>query len=471
MQHEFSDRFDGFDDADVKASVERFEEMLKSKETVFFDEETYEQLSEYYLLKSKWDMAMKACRIGLQQYPYSLELLLDKVQLHANYEQFDEAMEVLDTAATFNPADNEITYMRGVIANLMGNYAEAVEHLREALLMSDEKEIVYFQLAQTYQNWQKFEESAHFYKKAIRYKFHEEIAFYELVFCLEQADKLAENLPYFQELVDNDPYSHFAWFALAMTHCRLGNHKDAAFGYDYAVTVKEDFASGWFNLAHAYMNLNNFIDAKECYANVLKYEPPTAEVYTHLGAACEKLEQYEDAYKNYREATVLDESWDDAWFGMGSALYEQERWLESVHFTQKAIKLNELNADYWLLLGDTESKLGNFLSSNEAYTQAVGIDPSNPDIWQNWSLLFFEQSEYGKAFEIIYDGIAELPDDADLFYRAAAYLILDGSYNEAYKYLETGLILDFDSHIQIYDFFPNLDTQKALHRIIEQYKE
>jgi len=470
MQHEFSDRFDGFDDADVKASAERFEEMLKSKETIFFDEETYEQLSEYYLLKSKWDMAMKACRIGLQQYPYSLELLLDKVQLHANYEQFDEAMEVLDTAAIYNPADNEITYMRGVICNLMGNYEDAVDHLREALLLSDEKETVYFQLAQTYQNWQKFEEAAHFYKKAIRNKFQEEIAFYELVFCLEQANKLEENLSYFQELVDNDPYSHFAWFALGMTHSRLGKHKDAAFAYDYAVTVKEDFASGWFNLAHAYMNLNNFIDAKECYANVLKHEAPTAEVYTHLGAACEKLEQYDEAYKNYREATVLDDNWDDAWFGMGSALYEQERWFESVHFTQKAIKLNEENADYWLLLGDTESKLGNFLSSNEAYTQAVALDSNNPDIWLNWSLLFFEQSQYSKAFEIVYDGISEMPDDSDLFYRAAAYLIFDGSYNEAYKYLETGLILNYDAHAQIYDFFPNLDTQKALFRIIEQYK-
>ena len=65
----------------------------------------------------------------------------------------------------------------------MGSYEEAIEHLREALLMSEEKESVYFQLAQTYQNWQKFEEAAHFYKKAIKYQFNEEIAFYELVFC------------------------------------------------------------------------------------------------------------------------------------------------------------------------------------------------------------------------------------------------------------------------------------------------
>ncbi|HEY1054773.1 MAG TPA: tetratricopeptide repeat protein, partial [Emticicia sp.] len=223
MQHEFSDRFENFDDADVKASVERFERMLKSQETVFFDEETYEQLSEYYLLTGKWDMAMQACQMGLEQYPYSLDLLLDRAQIHANFEQFDEAMEVLDRAATFNPADNEITYMRGVICNLMGSYEEAIEHLREALLMSEEKESVYFQLAQTYQNWQKFEEAAHFYKKAIKYQFNEEIAFYELVFCLEQINKLKENVSYFQDLVDNNPYSYLAWFALGMVHGRLNN--------------------------------------------------------------------------------------------------------------------------------------------------------------------------------------------------------------------------------------------------------
>ena len=78
MQHEFSDRFENFDDADVKATVERFEGMLKSRETVFFDEETFEQISEYYILAGQWDMAMKACSMGLEQYPYSLDLLLDQ---------------------------------------------------------------------------------------------------------------------------------------------------------------------------------------------------------------------------------------------------------------------------------------------------------------------------------------------------------------------------------------------------------
>ena len=84
--------------------------------------------------------------------------------------------------------------------------------------------------------------------------------------------------------------------------------------------------------------------------------------------------------------------------------------------------------------------------------------------------MYFEQSEYAKAFELIYDAINEVPDDADLFYRAAIYLILDGKFNEAYQYLETGLTLNYDAHIQVYDFFPNLNTQKALFKIIEQYK-
>jgi tetratricopeptide (TPR) repeat protein len=144
--------------------------------------------------------------------------------------------------------------------------------------------------------------------------------------------------------------------------------------------------------------------------------------------------------------------------------------MEAVHFVKKAIKLRGENGDYWLLLGDTEAQLGNFLSSVEAYERAATYDPLNLDTWLNWSLLYWELKEHGKALERIQEGLHELPDEADLHYRAAVYLVFAGDYNEAYRYLETGLTLNYDAHTQIYDFFTELDTQKALHKIIQQYK-
>jgi hypothetical protein len=46
-----------------------------------------------------------------------------------------------------------------------------------------------------------------------------------------------------------------------------------------------------------------------------------------------------------------------------------------------------------------------------------------------------------------------------------------GKYKQAFQYLETALTLDFDKHLILFDYFPELETQKALFRIIEQFKK
>ena len=47
----------------------------------------------------------------------------------------------------------------------------------------------------------------------------------------------------------------------------------------------------------------------------------------------------------------------------------------------------------------------------------------------------------------------------------------NGSFKEAFNYLENALILDFDGHTALFDFFPKIETQKALHKIIEQFRK
>jgi hypothetical protein len=37
--------------------------------------------------------------------------------------------------------------------------------------------------------------------------------------------------------------------------------------------------------------------------------------------------------------------------------------------------------------------------------------------------------------------------------------------------LENALILDFDGHTALFDFFPKIETQKALYKIIEQFRK
>ena len=36
--------------------------------------------------------------------------------------------------------------------------------------------------------------------------------------------------------------------------------------------------------------------------------------------------------------------------------------------------------------------------------------------------------------------------------------------------MEAALSLDYDAHVQLFEFFPELEKQKALYKIIQQYK-
>ena len=76
-----------------------------------------------------------------------------------------------------------------------------------------------------------------------------------------------------------------------------------------------------------------------------------------------------------------------------------------------------------------------------------------------------------KAVEVMLQGMDEIPDEAEFFYRITVYLIEAGKFKEAFNYLENALILDFEGHTVLFDFFTKPETQKALYKIIDQFRK
>ena len=72
--------------------------------------------------------------------------------------------------------------------------------------------------------------------------------------------------------------------------------------------------------------------------------------------------------------------------------------------------------------------------------------------------------------EIIKNAIKEIPDESLLYYRLVIYLMDAGKYKESINVLESALSLNFDNHEVLFDFVPNFESQSALIRVINQYK-
>jgi hypothetical protein len=67
--------------------------------------------------------------------------------------------------------------------------------------------------------------------------------------------------------------------------------------------------------------------------------------------------------------------------------------------------------------------------------------------------------------------LAETPDEPQLIYRQIAYMLSMGRYKEALQSLEVALSTHYEHHTLLYEFFEDLEVQKALFRLIQQYKE
>ena len=110
------------------------------------------------------------------------------------------------------------------------------------------------------------------------------------------------------------------------------------------------------------------------------------------------------------------------------------------------------------------------VSSVDLYTKALEINPADFKTSLEFSLIYYESGDIEKAINIIKEGIVEVPEESLLYYRLVIYLMDSGRYKESMNVLESALSLNFDNHEVLFDFVPNFETQSALIRIINQFR-
>ena len=453
-------------------SIKLFEQMLKNEDSCFFDVSTFEYIIEHYLEEGDLEKAYRATEMAVKQFPFSAELHVQMAGILNEQGKYNRALRALEKAESIQPNDYEVLMLKGVVLLKMNRFEDSLTTFEAALPTLDNKDDGYLHIGLVYQSWRKYDRAAEAYKKALEVNVSNESALFELAFCLEVLDQLEESLPYYQTFIDNDPYSAHAWYNIGTVYDKLGEYDKAAESYDYAVIIDDDFSSAHFNKGNSLLAQEKFKEAIPCFEKTLELEQNTdPESFYNIGFCFEKLADYEKGVLYYRKALGADQYYDEAWFGIGVCLEKMERWFEAAHAFQKAVDLDNNNQPYLMGLADAEYKIGNLVSSLQAYQLAAEVNPANILVWKQWSAILYEQGDYQKAFELMGNALDEFPDDPELNYISAAYLICEGNYKEALVYLENALILDFDKHAVLFEYFPDLEKQKALMKLIDQFRD
>ncbi|KUG06406.1 tetratricopeptide repeat protein [Solirubrum puertoriconensis] len=456
---------------EVLATVRRFERMIAEGEPVFFDLADFENIIDHYTSTAQFDKALQACEAAVAQYPFSTELLIDRAQVLAMRGEYQQALQQIDEVAGREPDSADVPVTRGIIATQQGDFAAAVGYFQQGIERAPDRDDIYFNLGLAYQQWQKFKSAARNYKQSLRINPDNDAAVQELLFCLEVSGRLEQNLEFFRRFTDEDPYSAIAWYNLGQAYYKAGQFGNAAQAFDYAIVIDPKFYEAHAYLASAFVSMEEYQRAIDEFQLSYEEGKPTAEALCNIGECHEKLRQWDPARRYYRQALDIDPEMDEAWFGIGVVLDAQEHWFEALHFYRKAVSLYEESGEYWLALANAEYQVGNVVSAIEAYDKATQVAPEMPEGWINWSAILYEQGNYDAAIDLMKAASELLPTEADLMYRLCAYLLAAGRYRQAYDVLENALLLDFDKHKLLFEFFPELEQQRALTRLIEQYRK
>ncbi len=466
MSEEVTDKDENYHEA-----VGRFEQMLKEDGNFFFDINAIEFIIDYYLDKGNAEKALLACNHALALYPFATQLNVEKAKILQEIGKIDEAFVCIEIAEKIQPYDNEVKLLKANLLQIRKEYEQALHYYLEILDQTEDKALLYYHVGCAYFQLNRMPEAYQSLKKSLQIQPNEPTVLNLLLDSCSTKQDTEALIPMFEKMIDKNPYHKQLWYYLGIVYNDLRQFDDALYALDYAVVIDDNFYDAHFAMGHVYMNRQKYQQAYEHYKTAWTLNKESADVNCHLGACLEKLELFESAINYYRKATQIDSHYADAWFGMGVCLMSKEKWYEAIHFFKRAVKLDKENATYWVALAESEYKTGNVVSSVEAYKQAVAIAPLQADVWLNWSFIHYEQGDNDAAIDLIMEGLEEMPDNAEMQYRVVCYLIAAGQYQEAVKFLELALALDYDQHKVLFEFFPRLEIQKALQKLINQFRQ
>jgi tetratricopeptide (TPR) repeat protein len=465
--------FDDFDDEDFdfgdNKEVDRFEAMLQNDQSLFFDLSTIFEIYGFYRVRGDFEKALKLIEYGLTQYPHEANLYYKKADTLLEEGEMEKAMDAINQAIQLK-THPKFVILKSKIFMAMGLTAKAISLLKETLTWTPNPWEIWYQLGATYNMVHSFKEAAECYGKAFALQPDNEEILLDQVFCLELSGALDEGIEVYTKYLDDNPYSYPVWYNIGILYARLGLHEKAIDAYDFCLAIEEDFASAWYNKGCSLMELGKFEEAIRVFLEALRNDKQDASVMFSIAECYEGLSDHANARYYFRKVTTLAPDMADAWYGIGYSLEMEEKYFEAIHYYRKAIQADQDHFDSWISLAFCEYHAGNEASALEALEEAIRLNPEDGELWQEWSMLMKEEGKYDQAMDILQEGITNNPEQSELYYLYAGMCFLTGKSREGMVYLENALIMDYNRHVVLFEYFMDLKQFQPVVELIRQYK-
>lgn len=334
-----------FNDDNIEEALRKFRLLKQDAPSVFFSEEEIDNLSFHFYINAQHEDQMTIIEHGLYLYPNKVNFLVDKAALYSMRNEYQEALEIIQKAKSLEPYNALVLKTEAEILTDMDKTDEAEECFRQALGYSefeDDDFIIdlYVNYAQLLSQNNNLERANKLIEKALKKFPTDEALFNQLAMNFISNGKYEPAIKYFKTKIDNDPYSHHAWYHLGRFYDLTGQQEMAMGAYEYAGLASEDAKNAFFSLAGIYETRGEYEQAIESYTKSFKHDGDT---YPYICIArCYLALSDGDMARHYlKKAHSLEELLPEYNYLIGLSYLTDERPLTALPYFRKVFREDE----------------------------------------------------------------------------------------------------------------------------------
>jgi len=398
------------EEKDRSRLVMRYEEMLSSGKSIYFDAGEFDELAEYYDAIDESDEAEKIVTDGLQIHPNNHQLMLKKAKLMTHKGFFNQALDFLNQ--NFTGYDLDLYLLKIECLLCLSLYSEASLLATEAIdNEANEQDILYSELGFLYVENDYFDDGIFFFEESLRHNPANEEVLTELSYAYEMTDNFPAAISTCNKLLDVNPYAYEVWINLGKLYSLQEEYEKAIDAFDFAATIGDCDNDVLKLKAHCLSLCGRVDEAIDIFKEQIKKNREDASAYNSLSECYFSIEQYDEMLYYIDEYEKLKGESIETIAKKAIAYLQKNEYEKVEYYINQGLAIDNDNEDINIVAGEYYFQVENYILAETFFRNVYNQgNKKNGTLLDRLSLISIAQNEINNAIKYLEEFVV-LNDD------------------------------------------------------------
>ncbi|MBL6668728.1 MAG: tetratricopeptide repeat protein [Flavobacteriaceae bacterium] len=449
---------------ELKPSIEKFEQMLKTNHIYFFDAQEFEDIVLHYIGYGQNQLAKKAIKMGLDQHPQDIELLLLQSEMLIIDDKYEAAQALLNYIESLSPLNEEIFLQRATLASKKGIHEIAVDNLNKALNITEDPLEIWNLLGMEYLLAEDYHNAEYFFKNCVLDNSDDYPALYNLLYCYEQLQQKEKAINTLNWILEKNPYNEVAWHQLGRIYARSKNYKEALSAFDFAIISDDTFTGAYIEKGKLLEKTGRLNEAISNYQIALNTNDPSAFLWHRIGNCHLTLGNDNLGIQFLRKAIQLEPSFERAWNKLAGFYIKKKDYRKAKYYVLKGLKSNSDCISLWKKSMIIHRFLTEYEEVIHACQNLIALEHRNLDTWMHYIDGHLYLKEWSLALKVALKALDQFKQNAFIEFRVAGcYYELNQNFKAQFHFQNAKRKKPLSKFVA--SLFPNFLNKKNLKKL------